>query len=144
MVEGCTMGWGAKREPSGLNANQIENVLGKSLHVRGDLKAQGAFRIDGTVDGSVASAGAVIIGDGGVVHGDVTGTDIVVAGHVVGNVTARGHLDIVSSGRVEGDINAKSFRMETGGVFRGTSQMGETVAEADAAAVSVSHLASIK
>jgi cytoskeletal protein CcmA (bactofilin family) len=143
MVEGCSMGWGAKREPSGLNANQIENVLGKSLHVHGDLKAQGAFRIDGRVEGSVASAGAVIIGEGGAVHGDVSGTDIVVAGQVVGNVTARGHLDIVSSGRVEGDINAKSFRIETGGVFCGTSRMGQIV-EGDAAAGSVSHLASIK
>jgi cytoskeletal protein CcmA (bactofilin family) len=136
------MGWGSKREPSALAANQIENVLGKSLHVHGDLKAQGAFRIDGTVDGSVSSAGAVIIGEGGAVTGNVVGTDIVVAGQVRGNVTARGHLDIVSSGRIEGDIDAKSFRIETGGVFRGTSRMGASEASEDSAPAP--HLAAIK
>ena len=136
------MAWGSKqREPSNLAANQIENVLGKSLHVHGDLKAEGAFRIDGTVDGSVASEGAVIIGGGGAVNGDVVGSDIVVAGHVRGNVTARGHLDIVATGRVEGDIDAKSFRIETGGVFRGTSRMGQ---EAAGDAGAVAHLAAIK
>jgi cytoskeletal protein CcmA (bactofilin family) len=141
MSQDRIMAWGSKREPSALAANQIENVLGKSLHVHGDLKAQGAFRIDGTVDGAVTSAGAVIIGEGGVVNGDVTGTDIVVAGQVHGNVTATGHLDIVASGRVEGDIDAKSFRIETGGVFRGTSRMGGQAA-ADPAAVA--HLSAIK
>jgi cytoskeletal protein CcmA (bactofilin family) len=135
------MGWGSKREPSALAANQIENVLGKTLHVHGDLKAEGAFRIDGTVDGSVTSAGAVIIGEGGVVNGDVAGTDIVVAGQVRGNVTSRGHLDIVASGRIEGDIDAKSFRIETGGVFRGTSRMGTEIGTESAA---VAHLAALK
>jgi cytoskeletal protein CcmA (bactofilin family) len=136
------MAWGSKREPSALAAGSIENVLGKSLHVHGDLKAEGAFRIDGTVDGAVISAGAVIIGEGGVVNGDVTGTDIVVAGQIRGNVTAHGHLDIVASGRVEGDVDAKSFRIETGGVFRGTSRMGDAAGAADPSVVA--HLSAIK
>ena len=35
-----------------------------------------------------------------------------------------GHLEILAKGTVEGDIAAKSMRIETGGVFRGTSRMG--------------------
>ena len=35
-----------------------------------------------------------------------------------------GHLEILAKGRIEGDIDAKSVRIETGGVFRGTSRMG--------------------
>ena len=135
------MAWGSKRQSARISADSIENVLGKSLRVAGDLKAEGAFRIDGTVDGSVESAGAVIIGEGGVVNGDVKGRDIVVAGQVRGNVTASGHLDIVASGRVEGDIDARSFRIETGGVFRGTSRMGDNVA---AEAPEMAHLSSVK
>ena len=67
----------------------------------------------------------MIIGQGGVVNGNVRGRDIVVAGQVRGNVAATGHLEIVASGRIEGDVDARSFRIETGGVFRGTSRMGE-------------------
>jgi cytoskeletal protein CcmA (bactofilin family) len=111
-------GRAASREP-------IENVLGQSLVVRGDLTAEGGFRIDGTVEGSVEAKAAIVVGESGVVRGDVRGTDVVVAGQVVGNVTCSGHLEILAKGRIEGDLDAKSVRIETGGVFRGTSRMGE-------------------
>ena len=41
-----------------------------------------------------------------------------------------GHLEILAKGRIEGDISAKSMRIETGGVFRGTSSMGGEAAAA--------------
>jgi cytoskeletal protein CcmA (bactofilin family) len=115
------MAWGSKKD--GRASDQIENVLGRSVVVHGDLKADGAFRIDGTVEGSVESKSAVYIGEKGVVHGDVRGADVVVAGKVTGNVSCTGHLEIVATGRIEGDLDARSVRIETGGVFRGTSHM---------------------
>jgi cytoskeletal protein CcmA (bactofilin family) len=135
------MGWGSRRDAATPTASdQIENVLGRSVRVQGDLKADGAFRIDGTIIGSVESAAAVIVGESGCVQGDVRGRDVVIAGQVQGNVAATGHLDIVASGRIEGDIDAQSVRIETGGVFRGTSRMGGKTAD-DAAH---GHLASVK
>ena len=65
-----------------------------------------------------------MIGESGVVKGDVVGSDVVVAGQIVGNVRCTGHLEILAKGKVEGDIAAQSVRIETGGVFRGTSFMG--------------------
>jgi cytoskeletal protein CcmA (bactofilin family) len=117
------MAWRSKKENGGSAPDQIENLLGRSLVVQGDLKADGAFRIDGTVEGSVISKGAVYIGESGVVRGDVAGSDVVIAGQVTGNVSCTGHLEIVASGKIEGDLDAKSVRIETGGVFRGTSRM---------------------
>jgi cytoskeletal protein CcmA (bactofilin family) len=120
------MGWGSKKRSAGPAGDEIENVIGRSAVIHGDLKADGAFRIDGTVEGSVETKAAVFIGEGGVVRGDVRGNDIVIAGQVHGNVVCPGHLEIVATGRVEGDLDAKSVRIETGGVFRGTSRMAET------------------
>ncbi len=85
---------------------------------------KGAFRIDGTIEGTVASRAEVVIGESGVVRGDVVGSDVVVAGQIIGNVRCSGHLEILAKGKVEGDIAAQSVRIETGGVFRGTSFMG--------------------
>jgi cytoskeletal protein CcmA (bactofilin family) len=117
------MGWTFKAT-SNTARDEIENILGETSVVRGDLKADRGFRVDGKLEGSIESAAAVIIGARGQVKGDVHGSDIIVAGRVHGNVVAMGHLDISATGRVEGDISAKSFRIETGGVFRGTSHMG--------------------
>jgi len=124
------MGWGSKSESlppvkPATRSDAIENILGQSCVVRGDLTAEGAFRIDGTIEGSVESQGAVVVGERGVVRGGVRGTDVVIAGEVVGDVIATGHLEILAKGKVEGDIAAKSMRIETGGVFCGTSRMGQ-------------------
>ena len=127
------MAWRSKAENGRAASNEpIENVLGTSIVVRGDLSASGGFRIDGTVEGNVESKAAIVVGESGTVRGDVRGTDVVVAGTVIGNLTCSGHLEIMAKGRIEGDIDAKSVRIETGGVFRGTSHMGDDSGRAGA------------
>jgi cytoskeletal protein CcmA (bactofilin family) len=127
------MGWRSKQVEKGKATREmIENVLGRTSLIRGDMSADGAFRIDGWVEGSVESRSAVVIGESGAVRGNVTGTEIVVAGKIFGNIVCSGHLEILATGKVEGDIDAKSMRIETGGLFRGTSHMkseGSTVEE---------------
>jgi len=117
------MGWRSKPDKGKARRDQIENVLGPTCLVRGNLIADGAFRIDGWVEGAVESRSMVVIGETGAVRGDVTGLEIVVAGKIIGNVSCEGHLEILATGKVDGDIVAKSIRIETGGVFRGTSHM---------------------
>ena len=119
------MGWRSKPDNGRAARDPIENILGRSCLIRGDLVAEGAFRIDGTVEGSVESQASVVVGEGGIVRGDVRGVDVVVAGQIHGNVTCTGHLEILAKGVIEGDLAAKSMRLETGGIFRGTSHMGE-------------------
>ena len=118
------MGWRSKDESTRQDREPIENVLGRSAFIRGELSAEGAFRIDGTIEGTVALRAQVVIGESGTVRGDVIGSDVVVAGQIIGNVRCSGHLEILAKGKVEGDIAAQSVRIETGGVFRGTSFMG--------------------
>ena len=140
------MAWGSKSDKGGRAASNepIENVLGPSLVIRGDLAASGGFRIDGTVEGNVESKAAIVVGESGVVRGDLAGTDIVVAGQIIGNVTCSGHLEILAKGRIEGDIDAKSVRVETGGVFRGVSRMGEDSGRnVEAGALSGRHLSPV-
>jgi cytoskeletal protein CcmA (bactofilin family) len=126
------MGWGEKKQSSRQNTEEIANLLEASTVVRGDLKSDRGFRVDGRIEGSVASAAAILIGESGVVTGDVYGTDVIVVGRVDGNIRASGHLDIRATGVVIGDVTATSFRIETGGVFRGTSRMGQESDEEDA------------
>jgi cytoskeletal protein CcmA (bactofilin family) len=119
------MGWRSKDQSTRPAHDQpIENIIGRSGFIRGELSAEGAFRVDGTIEGSVASRAEVVIGETGVVRGDVIGSDVVVAGQILGNVRCTGHLEILAKGKVEGDIAAQSVRIETGGIFRGTSYMG--------------------
>jgi cytoskeletal protein CcmA (bactofilin family) len=134
------MAWGTKlpKEGAATKSDVIENIIGRSCTIRGDLAAEGAFRIDGTIEGSVESRASVVLGESGIIRGGVRGTDVVIAGTVQGDVICEGHLEILAKGTVEGDIAAKSMRIETGGVFRGTSRMGGRADAQDVGAIPVS------
>ena len=124
------MAWSQKKNGGAGSSEEIGNILEASSFVRGELKSDRGFRIDGRIEGSVESAAAIVIGETGMVSGDVRGSDVIVVGRVEGNIHASGHLDIRASGKVVGDVTAASFRIETGGTFLGTSRMGEPLAKA--------------
>lgn len=112
----------AKNE-SAIPTYVVENTIGAGSRVRGDLSGPGGFRIDGAVEGSIDVEGPVVVGDGGSVEGSIRGRDVVILGRVRGDVRAMGHLEIGPKGKIIGDVSVQSFRMHTGGVFRGTSCM---------------------
>ena len=108
-----------RRPPSG----KIENVLGVSARFTGHLRAEGGIRVDGVFEGTLETEGNLIIGEKARVVADVKAYNITVAGAIEGNVIAAGRLEILSTGRVRGDISAGSLLIEEGGVFHGKSLM---------------------
>ena len=101
----------------------VENTIGTGSRVRGDLSGPGGFRVDGAIEGAIDAEGPVVVGEGGSVEGSIRGRDVVILGRVRGDVCAAGHLEIGPKGQIVGDITVQSFRMHTGGVFRGMSCM---------------------
>jgi cytoskeletal protein CcmA (bactofilin family) len=102
---------------------KIENVLGPSATYQGNLKSEGNIRIDGHFDGSIETAGNVIIGETAKVIANVTASNVQVWGAIKGKISAKGRLEILPSGRVWGEINVTSLLIDEGGLFRGRSVM---------------------
>lgn len=115
--------WPFRNAKNAIPSFDVENTIGAGSRVCGELSGPGGFRIDGAVEGAIDAEGPVVIGEGGSIEGNVRGRDVVVLGRVRGDVHASGHLEIGPKGKVLGDITVQSFRMHTGGVFRGTSCM---------------------
>ena len=105
------------------SVNRIEAVIGPAASFNGHLKCDGSVRIDGLCEGSIETAGNVIIGEGAKVIAVITAENVSVSGAVKGSITARGRLEILSTGRVWADIAATSFLIDEGGFFRGKSIM---------------------
>ena len=97
----------------------IEAVIGPAASFNGHLKCDGSVRIDGFCEGTIETAGNVIIGEGAKVMADITAENVSVSGAVKGSITARGRLDILPTGRVWADITVTSFLIDEGGFFRG-------------------------
>ncbi len=109
------------------HAADISTLLSKETEIRGSVKTQGSLRVDGTVYGDVISAKTVTIGSTGIVEGNITGEDIIVAGKVKGALSARGKVSLESSAQIDGDLNTSRLSIAEGAVFRGLSNMGVSV-----------------
>lgn len=105
------------------SVDTIEAVIGPAASFNGHLKCEGSVRIDGLCEGTIETAGNVIIGEGAKVLADITAENVSVSGAVKGSITARGRLEILSTGRVWADIAVTSFLIDEGGFFRGRSIM---------------------
>ena len=109
-----------------MSAEKIETIIGPTADFNGHLKSDGGIRVEGTFEGLLESAGNVIVGESAKVLADISARNVSVAGSVKGNITANGRLEILSTGRVWGDIHVTSFLIDEGGVFRGQSLMQAT------------------
>jgi cytoskeletal protein CcmA (bactofilin family) len=67
--------------------------------------------------------GDIHIGSTGIVEADIKAINVIIEGTVTGNVFANEHLEIQSSGKMTGDITARSIDIQEGSTFEGRSHM---------------------
>ncbi len=101
----------------------IETSIGSSVSMQGVLKAEGNIRIDGLFEGQIETAGNVIVSRTARVAANISARNVLVAGLVVGNIVAHEQLDILSSGRIKGDIEMTTLFIEEGGKHHGQTRM---------------------
>jgi cytoskeletal protein CcmA (bactofilin family) len=92
----------------------INTIIGPGTNLTGDIEAGGFTRVDGSIRGDVHAKGRVVIGERARMKGNVTGTNITIGGVVIGNVIADGHLIILSTALVIGDIITRRIQADDG------------------------------
>ena len=110
---------------SEVNSEVIETIVGFNTEVEGSIVSQGSLRVDGKLHGNVNVKGNLIIGEKGLLKGDVVAKTVVVAGEINGNINALEKMEINKSGKVVGDIFSKFIVIEEGAHFTGHSKMGK-------------------
>jgi cytoskeletal protein CcmA (bactofilin family) len=98
--------------------------LGKGVDFEGKAEFDSSVRIDGHFDGQIASQGTLIIGESGVVKGDITCESIISSGKIEGNIVATQKVQLLKPAVLIGDVRTSSFSVEEGVVFHGTCDMG--------------------
>lgn len=117
----------AKEQAASQTAGAI-SIIAQGTRIVGDCETDGTMRIEGTVEGKVRAAKAVVVGKDGVVKGDIATQDAVIGGHVTGTVTAESRLELQATCVIDGEIRARRIKLDEGGKVNGQVQMGEQVA----------------
>jgi len=106
---------------------QVISIIAPGMRIVGDCDADGAIRVEGTVQGNIRAGKAVVVGKEGFVDGDIFTQDAVIAGRVKGVLRAESRLEVQASSHIEGEIIASRMQLEEGAMLNGTVQMGKDV-----------------
>jgi len=99
------------------------NAMAAGTYIKGDIKAEEDFRIDGKLDGNIECAGKVIIGPQAEVFGNIQCHNTDLMGIVTGNIVIYEVASLKASVRFTGEIVAKYIEIEPGASFNGTCKM---------------------
>lgn len=112
----------------GADANTTSiNLIGAGTVIEGDVRSNGDIRIDGTVYGKVISKAKVVIGNTGIVEGDVSSQNADVSGTVKGKTAVAELLFLKATAKIIGDIVTGKLVVEVGANFTGSCNMGPVI-----------------
>ena len=91
--------------------------------VKGDISSEGDFRIVGKLIGSIRSTGKVVIGQNGIIEGDIYCKNADFSGTIKGNVEVDNLLLLKSTVNLIGNIKTSKLSIEAGAVYSGNCIM---------------------
>jgi cytoskeletal protein CcmA (bactofilin family) len=99
-------------------------VIGKTIHIKGDLMGEEDLLIEGSVDGKIQlPQHNVTVGKNGHVNADIYGNKITIEGNVEGNLFGEDQLILKKASKVRGNIIAPRVILEDGSNFKGSIDM---------------------
>lgn len=122
--KGHNNGNGHSNASGSSKGGKIETVLGPGIHYKGTLTGSAGVRIEGAFDGTITIKGPVVIAEGAKVTAEIQASAVSVGGSLKGNITA-GKVEILSTGRIWGDLVTAAFATEEGSFLRGQVTMQE-------------------
>jgi cytoskeletal protein CcmA (bactofilin family) len=102
---------------------KITTTLGRETSFNGILRFKESLKIDGTFEGEIESPGFLYIENGATVKADIKVGSVVVGGVVRGNIEASERLEMLTTGKVFGNIRTAKLNIADGVVFEGKCEM---------------------
>ncbi|MEN2984896.1 MAG: polymer-forming cytoskeletal protein [Dictyoglomaceae bacterium] len=104
----------------------VDTIIGPMVEIHGKVFSEASIRIDGKIFGDVEVKKEVIVGKTGYIEGNIKCQRLTVVGKIKGNVISYESIEILSSGRLEGDLkHGGKFSVEEGGIFLGKVELLE-------------------
>jgi cytoskeletal protein CcmA (bactofilin family) len=102
---------------------ELNGFLDAGSHLQGELHFEDTFRIDGKITGRVQAEGELVVGESGLVDGEIEVGSLVVSGTVRGRIRTLRRLEVAASGRVVADVETPVLVVEEGGRLQGNCLM---------------------
>jgi len=101
------------------------NMIGKGTSIKGDIKSDGDFRVDGMLHGSIQSNGKIVVGVSGSIEGDIICQNADFSGQVKATIRVKELLSLKATCKLTGDVYTGKLAIEPGAKFSGTCNMDD-------------------
>lgn len=110
---------------NGSESSPSINFLGNGTIIKGSIKSNGDFRIDGVLNGSINSKGKVVVGPSGRVEGEIVCQNADISGEIQAKIVVHELLTLKASAILKGDIFTNKLAIEPGAKFTGSCNMND-------------------
>jgi cytoskeletal protein CcmA (bactofilin family) len=107
--------------------NNDINAIASGSTLQGDLTSDSDVRIDGHLTGSVKTKGRLVLGEGGVIEGEVNCKNAIIAGELKATINTEELLTLKSTAKLSGEIVSAQLAIEPGAIFSGKCSMGPVI-----------------
>lgn len=104
---------------------EIETVIGPSVHVEGDFVAAGNVVVEGAVTGNLKTDKYLRVGNNAKITANVSAGNALVSGEIHGNISVKEGLELTASAKIFGDIKTKTISVASGAVLNGKCLVGD-------------------
>ena len=104
--------------------NVVSNIIGPETTIKGDLQFSGGLLVEGRVIGEVSSASndesLLILEETGHIEGQVMVHNIIVNGHVTGDIHVSGQAELSANAVINGTVYYDKLEMVNGARINGS------------------------
>ena len=103
--------------------DEVETVVGPSVHVEGDFASEGNILVKGMVSGNVKTSKRLTVEPGAKIIANVRAGNAIISGEVKGNVKVDEQVELTTTARIVGDIDCQTLVMAAGALLYGKVMM---------------------
>jgi len=103
--------------------SHFTTLLGQKTRFVGTISGSDNCIVYGQVEGDCECEGVLVLGEQGQWQGNIQAPNVIISGHVEGNIDARVKLELTNTAHVDGGVSSPIVAMEEGAVHAGEMRM---------------------
>jgi len=94
-------------------------LINEGCKITGEIAGDGDFLVSGEIAGDCDIDGTVTVAVNGLWQGTIRATNVIVAGHIEGDVTASKKVEITNTAKISGTVTGDAIAVAEGAVVEG-------------------------
>lgn len=94
-------------------------LISEGCKITGTINGNCDFQVNGEIDGDCNIDSTITLAKGGLWSGTIRAGNVIIAGHVEGDIIADGRVEITDTARITGTVSGEAIAVAEGAVVEG-------------------------